>query len=122
MPLARPERPFQTIVDRLTPIVVREAFSDEALAAAQETVAAGRVSRPSLGPTKADAAVADGGRVLRVRLFWSGESLGASCDCGKRCCAHSAYHIDVRPTRLFYGSPRRRYSRCHREFRRGCRG
>ena len=90
MSLARRESPLPTIVDRLTAIVVRATFSDEALTAGREAVAAGRVSRPSLGPTKADAAVADGGRVVRVRLFWSGENLGASCGCRQRHCAHAA--------------------------------
>jgi superfamily II DNA or RNA helicase len=90
MSLADRESPLPTIVDRLDAIVVRAAFSDEALAAGREAVAAGRVSRPSLGLTKADAAVADGGRVVRVRLFWSGESLGASCGCREPLCGHAA--------------------------------
>ena len=90
MPLVRTESPSPTIVDRLTADVVRSAFSEEAVMAGREAVVAGRVSRPSLGLTRADAAVADGGRVMRVRLFWSGESLGASCSCRQRHCAHAA--------------------------------
>src|SRR6266542_2633947 len=90
MPLVARESPNPTIVDRLSAAVVGAAFSQEALEAGREIVMAGRVSRPSLAPTRADAAVAEGGRVVRVRLFWSGERLGASCGCRERSCAHSA--------------------------------
>ena len=90
MPLAAPGAPAPNILDRLTASVIGAAFPEEALAAAHEAVRAGRVSRPALAPARADAAVADGGRVVRARLFWSGDRLLSSCSCGDRRCAHAA--------------------------------
>ena len=78
------------LLDRLTAGVIRDAFPEKKLAAASEAVRAGRVSRPSLAPARADVAVAEGGRVVRARLFWSGDSLGSSCTCGERRCVHAA--------------------------------
>jgi uncharacterized Zn finger protein len=90
MPVAARGAAVPNILDRMTADVIHGAFPEEVLAAAREAVFAGRVSRPSLAPTRADAAVADGGRVVRARLFWSGDRLGSSCGCGDRRCAHAA--------------------------------
>jgi superfamily II DNA or RNA helicase len=90
MPVAARGAPVPNILDRLSTDVIHGAFPEEVLAAAEEAVRTGRVSRPSLAMTRADAAVADRGRVVRARLFWSGDRLGSSCGCGERRCAHAA--------------------------------
>ncbi|MBL0274567.1 MAG: DEAD/DEAH box helicase [Anaeromyxobacter sp.] len=83
--------PSPTLVLQLTPAALAELFAEGPLAEGREAVAAGRVSRPTLRPTHADAVVAGADRLLHhTRLAWSSQGLGTACSCGESRCAHGA--------------------------------
>ncbi|HET9595370.1 MAG TPA: SNF2-related protein, partial [Anaeromyxobacteraceae bacterium] len=80
-----------TLVDHLSASSLEATFAEDALGAGREAVTGGRVSRPALRASSAEAVVvAADRRRHRARLRLVRGALDPSCTCGDRGCAHAA--------------------------------
>lgn len=83
--------PLPTLLDRLTPEVIIDTFSEGALAAGRAAVERGRVARPDVTATRAEGIVAGADRLShRARLSLVREEVTSSCSCGATRCGHAA--------------------------------
>lgn len=83
--------PLPTLIDRLTPDAVYGAFAEQALAGGRDAVERGRVSRPDLRATRADAVVVGADRrSYRARLALVDAGFSWGCTCGAKRCEHAA--------------------------------